>query len=37
MLPIIWFLVVSGISILVWRLMVRDKIEKENRKNNKKR
>jgi hypothetical protein len=38
MLPLIWFLVVSGVAIFVWRLIVHDKNEREMRndsKNNK--
>ena len=35
MLPLIWFLVVSGVSIFVWRLIVHDKNEREMRKDSK--
>ena len=35
MLPLIWFLVVSGVSIFVWRLIVKDKKDCENKNNSK--
>lgn len=32
-MPIIWFLVVSGVAIIVWRFIVHDRNKASNRKN----
>lgn len=32
MLPLIWFIIVSSVTILVWRLIVKDKKDAQKKK-----